>query len=289
MAVGPTAKSLTLDLLSTLGRRAAPVRALVDAAALFGIAGNNVRVTLARLLAEGFVESDERGLYRLGPGATALNDQIRSWRRLEERLRPWDGGWVGVHSAGLARGDAGRRRRRERALRLLGFRTLAAGLEIRPDNLVGGVAAVREQLARLGLEAEAPVLRLSELDAASEERARTAWDVAALVASYRAGVARLEASAARLPLLPRAEAMVESFTQGGDAIRQLVLDPLLPEPIVPARERRRLLAAARRYDALGRRIWSGWLGADAARPETSPAGVRGLAAAGPLLRAAGGV
>jgi phenylacetic acid degradation operon negative regulatory protein len=286
--MGATAKSLILDLLSTLGRRAAPVRALVEAAALFGIAGNNVRVTLARLLAEGSVESDERGLYRLGPGAQAVNEQIRSWRRLEDRLRPWDGSWVGVHSAGLPRADAGRRRRREQALRLLGFRSLAPGLEIRPDNLVGGVEAVRRQLAQLGLEAEAPVLKLSELDAAHEARARSAWDGAALVAGYRAGVARLEASAARLAELPRAEAMVESFSEGGDAIRQLVLDPLLPEPIVPARERRRLLAAVRRYDALGRRIWAGWLGADAGRPETSPAGVRGLAAAGSVLRAAGG-
>jgi phenylacetic acid degradation operon negative regulatory protein len=284
--MAPTAKSLILDLLSTLGRRAAPVRALLEAAALFGIASNNVRVTLARLLAEGAVESDERGLYRLGPGARAVNEQIRSWRRLEERLRPWDGGWVGVHSAGLPRGDA--RRRRERALRLLGFRSLVAGLEIRPDNLAGGVTAVRQQLAQLGLEPEAPVLRLSELDAASEARARTAWDVEALVAGYRAGVARLETSAARLLELPHADAMLESFTLGGDAIRQLVLDPLLPEPIAPARERRRLLSAARRYDALGRRIWAGWLGADAERPETSPAGIHGLAAAGSILRAAGG-
>jgi phenylacetic acid degradation operon negative regulatory protein len=82
--------------------------------------------------------------------------------------------------------------------------------------------------------------------------------------------------------------MVESFTLGGDAIRRLVLDPLLPEPIVPARERRVLIAAARRYDALGRRVWAGWLGEAAEHAEASPAGVHGLAAAGEVLRAAGG-
>jgi phenylacetic acid degradation operon negative regulatory protein len=288
--VRPTAKSLILDLLSTLGRKSAPVRALVEAAGLFGIEGNNVRVTLARLLADGLVDRDERGLYRPGPGASAVNDQIRSWRRLEERLRRWDGGWVGVHTGGLVRGDAGRRRRRERALRFLGFRTLAPGLELRPDNLAGGVTAVRQQLSGLGLEPGAPVLRLSELDATTEQRARDLWDAAALATSYRDWVARIEASAERLPRLPRGEAMVESFTLGGDAIRQLVLDPLLPEPIVPARERRALVSAMRRYDALGRRIWTGWLGDDAkSRPDTSPAGVRGLAAAQDVLRAAGGI
>ncbi len=284
----PSAKSLILDLLSTLGRRSAPVRALVEAASLFGIAGNNVRVTLARLLAEGSVERDERGRYRLGPRAAAVNDRIRSWRRLEERLRPWDGAWIGVHGADLPRRLGAPRRRRERALHLLGFRSLAAGLELRPDNLAGGVEAVREQLGRLGLPASARVLRISELDPASQSRARGLWDAAALVASYRACAQRLEASAARLPQMARAEAMVESFTLGGDAIRQLVLDPLLPEPIVAAGERRALLEATRRYDAAGRRVWSGWLGEDAGHPEASPAGVRGLAAAGDVLRAAGG-
>ena len=287
--MAPTAKSVILDLLSTLGRRAAPVRALVSAAEVFGIAGNNVRVTLGRLLAEGLVERDERGLYGLGPGASAVSEQIRSWRRLEEGLRRWDGGWIGVHTGGLGRGDARQRRRRERALRLLGFRALAPGLELRPDNRVGGVAGARAQLARLGLESRAPVMRLGDLDAATEARARGLWDADALVAAYRASVRRLEASAERLAWLPRREAMVESFHVGGDAIRQLVLDPLLPEPIAPAAERRALVAAVRRYDALGRRVWAGWLGEDAARPEGSPAGVRGLAAAGEILRAAGGV
>ena len=69
--MGPTARSLILDLLSTLRRGAAPVRALVAAAGLFGIGENSLRVALARLLAAGMVERDARGQYRLGPGARA--------------------------------------------------------------------------------------------------------------------------------------------------------------------------------------------------------------------------
>ena len=37
--------------------------------------------------------------------------------------------------------------------------------------------------------------------------------------------------------------MVESFLLGGRVIRELVLDPLLPEPIVPDAERDALVAA----------------------------------------------
>ncbi len=58
---------------------------------------------------------------------------------------PWRGGWVGVHTAGLERGDRTRLRRRERALQFLGLRALDAHLFVRPDNLKGGVDAVRAE------------------------------------------------------------------------------------------------------------------------------------------------
>ncbi len=284
----PTARSLILDLLGTLGPRSAPVRALVCAGRTLGVAENGVRVALARLVAEGLAESDARGRYRLGPSAASVADSIRSWRRLEEAHRPWSGAWVGAHLAGLARASAPVRRRRARALRFLGFRPLTPGLEVRPDNLAGGVGAVRARLRGLGLDPEALVYSLDGLDAGDDRRARGSWDVRALVAGYRATRARLEASAARLEDLPREEAMAESFLIGGDAIRQLVLDPLLPEPILDARERRALVDAMRSYDRLGRRMWSGWLLGEATEPETCPAGVQGLAAAGSVLRSAGG-
>ena len=67
LAMEPTAKSLILDLLSTLRPGSAmPVGALVEAGSLFGLSGNNVRVSIARLLAGGQIARDERGHYRLG-------------------------------------------------------------------------------------------------------------------------------------------------------------------------------------------------------------------------------
>ena len=271
----PTPKSLILDLLSTLGRGSAPVRALVASGHLFGIAENSLRVALTRLLAEGLVERDARGRYRLGPGAAGVARQIRSWRDVEDRLRPWGGSWIALHGTRLAPGPPRQRRQRQRALRLLGFRSLEAGLELRPDNLEGGIDAVRERLAALGLDGSTRVFVLTQLDATSEARARGLWDAATLVQRYRDTRARLAASSARLPDLPRDAAMAESFRLGGAAIRQLVLDPLLPEPIVPRAERRQLLNALRGYDRLGRRIWTGWLGANSDDPAQCPAGVRG--------------
>ena len=52
--------------------------------------------------------------------------------------------------------------------------------------------------------------------------------------------------------------MAESFRVGGDAVRQIVLDPLLPDPIVDVDARRALVAAMRRYDRIGRSCWKAW-------------------------------
>jgi phenylacetic acid degradation operon negative regulatory protein len=54
--------------------------------------------------------------------------------------------------------------------------------------------------------------------------------------------------------------MVESFLLGGRVLRQLVLDPLLPEAILPVAERQHLVEAMRRYDRFGRGAWAGFLG-----------------------------
>ena len=282
----PRAKNLILDLLSTVGRSAVPVRSLVAAGRLFGLADNGVRVALARLLADGIVDRDERGLYHLGPGARAVNARIRSWRHLDELMQPWSGDWIGVQTAGLARGSARTQRRRERALRLLGFRPFARGLELRPDNLAAGVEGLRAQLVDLGLDAAALVCRVSALVPDDDRRARKLWDADALRAGYAASREQLRASAEALAEQPRGEAMVESFVTGGEAIRRLVLDPLLPEPIVPAAERRALVDAVLRYDRLGRTLWAGWSGAGTT--DQFPADIRGLEAAGDLLRAAEG-
>jgi phenylacetic acid degradation operon negative regulatory protein len=255
----PSPRSLALDLISTLRGESMPVGALVAAGALFGVPENGMRVALTRLLGAGAIARDERGRYRLGPAAAALNERVVSWRSLEDRVRRWEGGWVAVHCAGLPRGRGAAAARAARALRLLGFARFARDLALRPDNLRGGVAGVRGELLALGLPAHAEVFALTELDADAELRARGLWDVAALRADYARSRLALAKSEARLARAKEEAAMVESFRLGGRVIRELVHDPLLPEALLPAAERRALLAAMRRYDRVGRRVWAGFM------------------------------
>jgi len=245
-------------LLGAAGRRLA-AREAVAACALFGIRENSVRVTLARLSAAGLVEAVDRGEYRLGPGAASLADDVSTWRDAERRVRDWNGDWLAAHVGDLGRSDRAVLRARARALELLGLRELDRGLYLRPDNLAGGVAAVRARLLALGLEPEAAVFVARGFDAARECRAVALWDGRALTRAYRDTHGRLDAWLARADSLALDTAARESFLLGNDAIRQLVFDPLLPAPLVDVDARRAFADAVARFDAAGHAIWNRFL------------------------------
>jgi phenylacetic acid degradation operon negative regulatory protein len=255
---GPSPRSLILDLLSTLRPgHTMPVGLLVEAGGLFEIAGGTLRVALARLLASGRVERDERGAYRLSAAAAPVQQTIARWRARETTPEPWDGGWWAVLEGPRPRGAAARHH--DQALRLHGLAPLEPRLWIRPANLAGGCDALRESLEDIGLAEGSRVFAASDFDAQTEARARALWNVDALHEGYRKGLESLAASEARLPVLERDAAMCESFLVGGRVLQQLVLDPKLPAAILDPTPREALTQAMRRYDRAGREAWAALL------------------------------
>ena len=274
-----SAKSLALDLLSTMPPRVpVAVGALLHGATVLGIGENSMRVALARLRSRGLVESDARGFYRLSSSAEPVNRMVRSWRSAEQSVTEWNGSWFAIDISAGPRGDRKRSRECDRAMRLLGFQGLTPSLRIRPANLEDGVRGVRERLVALGFSPLPMVFELSGLDEALDTQARSLWDVETLEAGYRTSRERLLASTERLHSLSEVEAMAETFRFGGEAVRRIVLDPLLPEPIVDTRARRALVDTMCDYDRLGRDCWKTWAGG-AVDLERSPAEAGGLAAA----------
>ncbi len=252
-------RQLILKLLLSTEHEPLSAREAVASCALFGMRENSVRVALVRLSAAHMIEADGRGTYRIGPSAAELAREVRSWRKAEARVRSWHGGFVAVHSGALGRRDRVALRRREQALQLLGFCELDRGLFIRPDNLVGGVAAVRERLLKLGLDPEAAVFVANNFDPAREARAERLWNGRTLTKSYVLMRQQLEAWLARAPELELEVAARESFLLGNKAIRQVVFDPLLPDPLVDVGERRAFVEATLRYDQAGHAIWRKFL------------------------------
>lgn len=255
----PNARRVILNLLRVAEGGVLSAAEAIAACALFGISGNSVRVTLARLSQARLVEAAGRGLYRLGPAGRAIAADIAGWRGVEERLVPWDGCCGGLDGR-PPRSDRKLLRARNRALSMLGMRELDNGLFVRPDNFVGGVDAVRQRLDGLGLERGAAVFRADGFDGARQKRAMRLWDTAALIESYRRETARLEAWAGRADGLPLDVAARDSFVLGGSGIRRIVFDPMLPAPLVAEAERRAFIDAVICFDDLGRRIWTRFLG-----------------------------
>ena len=269
----PNPRHLILKLL--LGRDGTPFRTkdAIAACALFGIRDNSVRVALVRLSATGMIEAEERGAYRLGPKATELAEEVRTWRRAESRVRKWSGDWICVHCGALGRSDRAALRVRNRALQMLGFRELDRGLFVRPDNLVGGVAEVRCRLYKLGLDGDAAVFVAAKLDGERDERARSLWKGKALTKSYVQWRQRLESWLEHAKRLDLEVAARESFLLGSDAIRHLVFDPLLPDPLTDVNERRAFVDALLEFDRIGHAIWRKLLSSERADDEADGASV----------------
>lgn len=251
----PNPKNLILNLLQA--NDGAPLSAAdaVGSCALFGIRENSVRVALVRLAAAGLIASAGRGAYRLGPQAADLAQELASWRTSESRVCEWHGAWIMVSTGHLGRSDRTALRTRQRALALLGFKELNDTLHLRPDNLIGHAPLVRERLRKLGLEADAPVFVATDLAPELDARARTLWQGERLTQAYQQTRHQLETWMAHANELEPEVAARESYLLGNEAIRQLVFDPLLPEPLVDTAERRAFTHTVLAFDEAGHRIW----------------------------------
>src|SRR5436190_11378093 len=106
MVAPVNAKSIVLELLSAgpaVNNGPIPVRMLVEAASVFDIAENSLRVTLVRLRAERLIDSPIRGHYTLGPAALPIQAQISRWRTLDKQVVPWEGTWIAAMTQGVSR------------------------------------------------------------------------------------------------------------------------------------------------------------------------------------------
>lgn len=252
----PVASSLILDLLLAANRsQGLSVGELVAACQLFGLSENSVRVSLVRLAAESKVEAVGRGRYRLGAQALDLAQDVSGWRDAGERVRDWQGDWIMVLSTSLGRSDRKALRRRERALNLLGFAEWERGVAIRPNNLRASLDSIRRRLHGLGLERQAAVMVVSEVDEARAVAMRALWDVRAFNSVYRHTRVQLDDWLAQAHQLSLDVAARECYLLGGQAIRRVVFDPLLPDPLVDVVARQRFFEAVRQFDEAGHVIW----------------------------------
>src|SRR4249920_3499024 len=96
MSGAVTPRSVILNVVRVAPVPSLPIHRLIAIGELFGFTANALRVAVARLVADGLLESDERGSYRLGPMAAPVQAFVEDWRRGESRMRAWNGEWLAI-------------------------------------------------------------------------------------------------------------------------------------------------------------------------------------------------
>ncbi len=251
----PAARHLILRLLTVADNETLIVADIIRAGALFGITGNNIRVTLARSTKANLVESVDSAVYRLGPNAKKLAANVAAWGNADEQLVAWDGSWIAVTTGGLSRSDRKLLRARDRALSLLGFRELDTGLYVRPNNLKGSVDAIRTKLLDLGLEPKAAVFEASHFDDDRQTKALGLWRTLQLESLYNKRTTQLQDWVATRDTLTSDDALRETYLLGDFAIRSIIFDPLLPAPLVDEDARQHFFDTVRQFNKEGRDLW----------------------------------
>lgn len=250
-----TPKRLILSLLSAPSMEEVRVGHLIEWGRLFDIDPAAIRVAVGRLTRQGLIRSVSRGTYSIGPEGRLIAETASSWVRAEERVGPWSGEWIVVHTSHLGRTNKSALRARERAFRLNGFAEWVTGLWCRPANYREPLARTRDRLISLGLESAAVVMCALDMPGSGPGDLYRLWPRRRIEAGYRRSIGAMQKSTRRLHGMNRREAARETFLVGEAVIRQINADPLLPGEMIDADMRRQMIGEMVQYNRLGRSVW----------------------------------
>lgn len=250
-----SARHLVLSLLSAPGRPEGTIQRLIQAGAVFNIEASTIRVAIGRLVKDGMLISTERGVYALDASAKKFSQETRLWAQADKVTKPWTGKWVVIQTAHLGLTDKKKVCARERALRLYGFSKVMPGLWLRPENLILAGELLYNRLTSIGLEADAIMFEGVSNIISPRSDLLDLWSCREIEASYSACLDAMAQSLSSIPKLKLAEAAREAFLVGQAVIREINLDPLLPEGMIDTALRHKVVSQMRAYDEIGRDCW----------------------------------
>jgi phenylacetic acid degradation operon negative regulatory protein len=205
-----TARSVVASTLLGTSPPRLPVGLLVRAAELFGITEGTTRVALSRMATAGEVIAVD-GSYELA--GRLLARQARQLASRAAMTTAWSGGWVAALVT-VERRSAADRSAWRTAMDSRRLGELREGVWMRPDNLS------RELDGIIADQCEFFVSHHSD----SSSLAASLWDLP----GWAAEADRL------VTVLDEAESLAEGFIATAEVIRHLLLDPYLPDELLPA-------------------------------------------------------
>ncbi len=253
-----TAKSLLLDVLRSTKSTAWPVKKLIEVANIFSIKESAVRVTLSRLVSRGLIETDERGSYLMTSAYDPVRNWIDDWQKGEDRLTDWNGLWLCVLPPIKIRKKD--QQLLDKAVQRLGFRVVQERMWARPDNLTLPIERMNELLEAMSGVSTLMYATVTKLHSSEGElKLDLLWNRSVMEKEYRHCTKRLKRCMAQQQDLKSVAAMKESILVGGEAIRLLALDPLLPDCMVDKTLRVELDSTTHIYNAMYHEAWQSFL------------------------------
>lgn len=244
-----TPKTIMLDLLGVAFPKPVLSQHLWVISDIFSVPENSLRVALTRLVAKGWVTNDIRGEYHLSEKARARNAFIRNWKG-KNKQKAWNERWLACH---LPKGSGRTERAKSiKALEWYGFKPGLDLMWVRPDNLAILKSELQNVLRLLGLEANAHVFVLDEVDSSLVDNWLQLWPTQQMDNIYIALTKQLQSSAKKPE---KKRSLLETCLLGGEAIHYLVKDPQLPEEIHGRQHYDTLRETMENYDQMGRTIW----------------------------------
>lgn len=256
-----SAQNLVLDILYCFRYRPIDPSAIVRINRLFGFSEPATRMAVSRLKQSGILEQDGRGRYYVGTSGRFLADIFQDWPSQLTKIVPWQGGWIiALVDSGLK--EPVRRARRNRALVLRGFQALREEILVRPNNWRGGLDSLRQDMESFGVAHDVTLCAAQEFDQSSENALLHLWDKPEQESRYLAAIKLLESSEKMFPDLETGDVVLESLKVGGALTRQILLDPLLPDQMINADLRRKVIQKFADYANLAVPHWMALAGLD---------------------------
>ena len=248
-----TPKNLVEGFLRAADPDPISVKSLLKVGELLGFSNNAIRVAISRLCAKELVVSDARSCYRLTDKTFAISKFIERWRIGEDRVQPWQGQWLCCHlPQGMQRTE---RNQSQKSLTWHGFKNGLSGLYLRPDNLNLSITELSKQLIDTGLTQQATLFRASDFSGEQTAHWPTLWDTRELESTYQELHDQLCESYDHFHDIEPTKSLPESLILGGNTLRALALDPLLPQEMVDISLRQALTAMMIKYEQLCRTAW----------------------------------
>lgn len=255
----PSSNRLLLSLFNQPNLNHMSIKQLIAWGELFEHEPATIRVAAGRLVKQGFLLTQQRGNYTTGEAGKSIRQLASKWRDPQARVDQWNGSWLCIYTANLGRTCKQRIQVRERAFRLTGFKPLEKNLWCRPDNLIETADSTFARLVDIGLESTAILMKVDHFNHHLARSPMSLWSPKQLEKTYGLLVSLMEKSTQRLLDVDVKQATRESFLIGEHVIRQINQDPLLPEEIVDASARKKLLSTMIDYDKFCHPIWHEFL------------------------------